>query len=172
MLDNKFNGTALTKEAKEYLRYIDEHRRNVMKACKAIGAPLCKALHITMESLENVVVVHDLSKYSPEEFEPYRQKFYPYKGAKPDEALFDLGWRHHYAVNNHHPEHWVGVDDKGMKMDALAIAEMFCDWVGMGYKFGTKTVEWYTDKMKREPFKFHPETKETVEKILRMGFIP
>lgn len=46
------------------------------------------------------------------------------------------GLRHHYAANDHHPEHWEGrdvyflgaVEKPYQAMNLLAVLEMLCDW--------------------------------------------
>ena len=76
--------------------------------------------------------VHDASKLS----EPERSVFDEYTpklrdstyGSDEYKAFLEgmgEGLRHHYRVNDHHPEHFAnGVDD----MDLLQVVEMLCDW--------------------------------------------
>ncbi|MET0601372.1 MAG: DUF5662 family protein [Baekduia sp.] len=75
---------------------------------------------------------HDKSKLtSPEveifdEFTP-KLKATTYDSPEYREFLVGMGegLQHHYAVNDHHPEHFLnGIGD----MDLLQVIEMLCDW--------------------------------------------
>lgn len=79
--------------------------------------------------------VHDNSKFTPEEQGPLdeMQRLIDIEGQAPygtpeysrRTALLKTMIDHHYARNNHHPEHYEdGVDG----MDLFDIIEMFCDW--------------------------------------------
>jgi Family of unknown function (DUF5662) len=86
---------------------------------------ICNALTVR-------AVNHDLSKLA----EPEKSGFdvLTFKlaslvyGTDAYRAALDAGKptiAHHYAVNDHHPEHWPnGIDD----MSLLSIIEMLCDW--------------------------------------------
>lgn len=75
---------------------------------------------------------HDLSKLEePElsmfnEFTPKLATLDPHSEEyKQNLADMGEGLRHHYKVNDHHPEHHVnGIAD----MDLLQVTEMLCDW--------------------------------------------
>ena len=90
---------------------------------------------------------HDLSKFSPEEFEIY--KYANGKKSPHDIARDKLGvspsWIHHKARNQHHWEYWTDFNSatpnedgtftiicKCVKMPYERIIEMFCDFVGAG----------------------------------------
>lgn len=124
-----------------YRTYIDTHINNVKKAFEVYGEALCQALNISIERLKDMVEVHDQSKYSPEEFEGYRKKFYKSDDdIEVDEVIqdqFDNAWHHHLSFNSHHPEFWVykRTDEDKVDihvMDNYSIAEMLLDWAAMG----------------------------------------
>lgn len=48
--------------------------------------------------------LHDLSKFSSDEFWPYAQYFY---GKDKNAELFHRAWLHHVAHNDHHWEHFI-----------------------------------------------------------------
>lgn len=77
-------------------------------------------------------VVHDNSKFSPEEYEPYEEAFpelqkYAYGTEEFKAALRKIkpAINHHYKNNSHHPEYYeAGIS----QMDLLDLIEMVCDW--------------------------------------------
>jgi hypothetical protein len=77
-------------------------------------------------------IKHDRSKLLPPEKEVFDQVVPRLKeltyGSKEYMAQLEemqVALRHHYAANNHHPEHWgSGVND----MSLVDIVEMLCDW--------------------------------------------
>lgn len=106
---------------------------------------------------------HDLSKFSSKEFKAYAQFFHGEFGSifqkeyskemiekmkatdswiyfqyKTCVDNFNKAWKHHYQVNKHHPEHWVGQD-----MPMKYIRFMVCDLKAMSRKFGGSAQEYY-----------------------------
>ena len=82
----------LDSKEKEYMAYIDEHISNVQNAYLKYGEILCKLLNISTFDLYEKVSIHDQSKYSEEEFDAYRNYFYPCTDEKKDKEAFDLAW--------------------------------------------------------------------------------
>lgn len=93
-------------------------------------------LNDVRDNLMNRGWKHDLSKLESPEKETFDEVTPKLKGLTygSDEyraALKEMkaGIDHHYANNNHHPEHWQnGIDD----MSLLDVLEMFCDWKAAG----------------------------------------
>ena len=85
-------------KTEEYFQYINEHRQNVSNAWNKTKPFIDKQKYnsITMEKL---IASHDLSKYSVEEFTPYRQNFFPYEGEVCDKLKFEEAWQHHKDNN-------------------------------------------------------------------------
>jgi hypothetical protein len=107
--------------------------------------------------------IHDLSKFSSKEFTAYAKFFHGefgnsfqkeyskemitkmketnswiYFQYKTCSDNFNKAWEHHYKVNKHHPEHWVGKD-----MPMKHIRFMVCDLKAMSRKFGGTAQEYY-----------------------------
>ena len=85
------------KEKKDlHLKTITEHIAHVRKLCDQMG-------------ISKLGKAHDLSKFSPEEFEIY--KWADGNGSPHDKARAELGvspsWVHHKAANPHHWEYWL-----------------------------------------------------------------
>lgn len=182
----------------EYLRYIFNHVRNVRKGYdilfgskkynsfpKGISS---KDWYDAVDVLNTVVNKHDESKYSEDEFEPYRRHFYPTKIEKEaDEEeqrivdnAFEEAWKHHYCNNDHHPEYWKYIDENGDKkeepsdvgapMSLISIMHMFCDWFAMDvFSQAESHVAWYkSDKSKEERACLNPATKDIIIAMFMM----
>lgn len=154
----------------EYKNYIDEHIRNVVRAYdeikeKCSGIPwVAEAIAFLDES--GKIEHHDESKYSDEEFDGYRMKFYPLddldKKAIEDTDVFKDAWKHHYLNNDHHWNFWVH-DGVAENMHDDAIVHMVADWQGMTYKFGDNAKIWFD---KQTDINLSEATRVKVEEIL------
>jgi len=148
---------------------ITEHRILVAKGCFAMG-------------LYRQGLVHDLSKYSPEEF-LVGVKYYTGVNSPNAEERKDKGysrsWMHHKGRNKHHFEYWVdlSVEDRSLgyvpvKMPLRYVLEMLADRIA-ACKVYQKDA--YTDESPRNYYnmgkKFitmHPDTRALLEKLLDM----
>ncbi|MEE0946156.1 MAG: DUF5662 family protein [Acutalibacteraceae bacterium] len=150
-----------------HLRTVCRHRHCVIKHCYKAG--------ILKRGL-----LHDLSKFSPNEF---LLGVHYYLGTKsPNEAErtkkgYSTAWMHHKGRNKHHFEYWTDyspVERKVMpvKMPLVYVAEMFCDRVAASKIYQGKH---YTDShpieyfLRGKPNRFiHPETSDFLEMLLVM----
>lgn len=129
---------------------------------------------------------HDLSKFSPEEFEIY--KYANGKKSPHDIARDKLGvspsWIHHKARNQHHWEYWTDFNSatpnedgtftiicKCVKMPYERIIEMFCDFVGAGkaYTKDAWTVNTpldYWNKNCEGQRAMHSDSEKLIKKLL------
>lgn len=172
----KHNDPEYIEQCEVYKDYIITHVKNVMTAYVKLfknedytdrlpdGISEAEWVH-AMNLLPHEIAEHDASKWSTEEFEPYRRHFDPTQKEKMDdkedenirnqvEDDYQYAWRHHYLHNKHHPEYWKytdivpgkdGEDDKiiilqyplseARDMDLVSILHMICDWSGMSLKF-------------------------------------
>ena len=153
-------------EEKAYLDYIDKHRNYVYTAFLRFGQKICLALslvHGEYDTLRRCVSNHDNSKYDPEEFEGYRQFFYPKEGEEKNMDWFRKAWHHHYGVNSHHWEHYL-TSDGPQEMPKLDVAEMLLDWIAMSMNFKNSPVVWYNQN--KDKIEFHKKTRDQVEQVL------
>lgn len=155
----------------EHFKTITRHRHKVMLHCFRAGIPLQGLLH-------------DLSKYSPEEFlkgvEYYQGTRSPHEGER--EAYgFSYAWMHHKGRNKHHFEYWTDYDYvtrllSPVKMPLKYVKEMFCDRVAAskiynGDKYTDGDALAYFMKGRDRRLKnnaIHPETSALIEKLLVM----
>lgn len=144
----------------KHLQTITHHRNLVMSKCFKCG-------------LYKQGLLHDLSKYTPQEF--YVCKYWT--GTKSpiskDKELhgYSKAWLHHKGHNPHHLEYWLDNSKSGTiayKMPPNYFAELICDRISASQNYlGEK----YNDS---EPLKFHLRTqndvlahKETNEDIIK-----
>lgn len=153
----------------EYKKYIEEHRDNIRDAFVEVST--CPDLDwiitedISVKLFERILV-HDLSKYSDEEFDAYRRYYHPInieerQNAKED---FNKAWEHHWKNNDHHWECRQN-DTEFTEETELAILENVCDWLAMGYKFHDRPIEYYNKH--KNKIKLPEKQRELLEKILK-----
>ncbi len=146
---------------------VSKHRFMVFKHCLKCG--------IILQG-----IMHDLSKFSPEEFfagvKFYQGNRSPNEGER--EALgYSRAWMHHKGRNKHHFEYWTDYNPKTkllepVKMPVKYVAEMFCDRVAASKIYMKKN---YTDKAPLDYFLnakkrriIHSETAALLEELLTM----
>ena len=113
-------------------------------------------------------IVHDISKFLPDEFIPYANHFYGgkrginegrdnsgyYKPTDTGDKDFDFAWLLHQKRNKHHWQWWVLPEDKGgikiLEIRPPYNIEMLCDWIGAGKAQGTKGVRYWYGKNKKK----------------------
>ena len=155
-----------TEQERNNKEYTDNHIKNVRKSFNDRALQLKNVLDLSdddMIELRRKISKHDESKYSDDEFEGYRKNFYPAPGEDKNVAKreFDLAWRHHYTVNDHHPEYWKGKD-----MSKIAIAELICDWEAMSRNFGGNPLEYFEKNKDKKRKVMSPKTFEIVDQAL------
>ena len=161
-----------TEKREEYMKYINNHIDAVKKAFDIFSKIDWNGI-ITEEDmvvLQYRINKHDQSKYSDEEFEPYRKNFYPINDIELEdcEEEFNNAWIHHYTNNDHHPEFWIkdGIPDE---MTIPAICEMVCDWQGMAFVKGGSALSYYNSIKDTENDKnLAIATREILEIILEI----
>ena len=151
-----------------HFKTITNHKLLVMKYCFKVG-------------LYKQGLLHDLSKYTKEEFKAgikyYRGTKSPNGVQKEIEGL-STAWLHHKGRNKHHFEYWIdyGMNPedglKGMKMPVNYIVEMFIDRMSASKNYQK---EKYTDKSplkyynaRKDYYILHEETRTLLEKLLNM----
>lgn len=102
------------------------------------------------KKLMEKAVVHDASKFSDIEKNAYIEPVYRLNTEniiygseeyKKVTAQMGEGWKHHCAVNDHHPEYFITwsvqtLNDPIQSMDMFALMEMLCDWIGASKRKG------------------------------------
>ncbi len=147
-----------TKQDIAYFDYIAEHKKNLLIAYNIMmnteyyantnNASIIWLDETDRLELRDRVIAHDLSKYSKEQFEGYRQMFFSREGEPSDEELFEKAWENHYIIEKHHPE------GHKLPMVRVDIYEMMLDWVAMSIKFKSSSLEYYRGKKQKLQDKF------------------
>ena len=152
-----------------HLKTINHHKAMVTVSCIKAG-------------LIRQGILHDLSKYSPEEFIA-GVKYYQGGKRSPINREKEVrgqseGWLHHKGRNRHHFEYWIDYapDPKkgivGMKMQKRYVAEMAIDRICASKNYQK---EQYTDRSAWEYYArgkdaliMHPESRFLLEYLLKM----
>lgn len=158
--------------SKQYNDYLDEHKKNVLKAYNWLYENIPE-LTIYMNGRD--VYDHDISKYDLCEYIPYDNYFHLNKDSRSYQVVeeFKQAWLHHIHKNPHHWQYWVLVNDEAeegveaLDMPMTLIIEMVCDWWSFSFKDGNleEIFDWY-DKHKSTMI-LSPITRMHVEKILK-----
>lgn len=139
----------MSKKYFQYLKYVLKHRWFVFVECCKVGIPWRG-------------LVHDLSKFMPDEFFAYAKWFYSVQGIKFNggfawefhehellRSAFDKAWLLHQKRNPHHWQWWILQNDQDgtypLLMDKAYVLEMVCDWRGAGRAISGKddVLAWY-----------------------------
>lgn len=166
----------ISAKREEYRHYIENHVSNVQKAWEEIQEKCMDVIseltngypYTTLEMTTMNISVHDKSKWSEEEFEPYRRYFHSIneKEKRESEAAFEDAWTHHKLNNPHHWNYWIENPTAGGKdnMTLCAVLEMIADWQGMSYAKGGNALSWY--KQNKAKIDLGETQKIWVDKLL------
>jgi hypothetical protein len=135
----------------EYLKYVLLHKWLVFQECRRLG--------ITWRG-----IVHDMSKFSEEEWSSYVETFYGHKDKV--KANFAVAWLHHKHHNSHHWQFWIGDDNEPLQMPDADVLEMVADWRAMAKARGKgwNAKPWY--ERNKDKMNLHFLTRERVEAML------
>lgn len=162
--------------SQQYENYLFTHRSNLVLAFEWFKANMPELLEMLPEDVDiehQIVMAHDASKNTSEEYEAYDR--YWYGGNKSYSVVYnyDIAWLHHIHNNPHHWQHWVFFkhDDPMetitiFEMPYNYVIEMLCDWWSFGWESGdlNEIFTWYDER--REYIKLGPKTRKVVEDIL------
>jgi hypothetical protein len=144
----------------KYFKYVFRHKYFVMVECFKYG-------------LYWQGIIHDWSKFLPDEFVAYANYFYKGDNRKDrfytpadGSTEFNYAWLRHQHRNPHHWQHWLLQEDDGGKfalmMPTRYMLEMICDWKGAGKASGFSDAEaWY--QRNKDKMVLHECTRYMVE---------
>lgn len=140
-------------ESWENLKYILEHKYHLYTGGREMDLPRLQLL------------AHDMSKFRPREFIPYKKFFYGKRTPEVTRKFNESVKKYHYTGNPHHPEHW----DKGEDMPMKNKLEMVADWYSAGRTQGTHKFKsfksWFRGN--RDKLNIDEELKKRIEERLR-----
>ena len=157
----------LDTQQKLYILYINEHIFNVHLIWKTLRPHLKGKFWLDDYAYLNIhtlIEAHDASKFKPEEFEGYRQNFFPEGTEEKLPEPFDLAWNHHQKTNPHHWEYWVLIKKNKLKPLSIPfryLIEMLCDWASMSFKFKNIPSVWYEEH--KDNMLLHPSTITAIQ---------
>ena len=158
-------------KTQEYIDYINNHINYVKEAFHKYGELLCKELNLNYLEIEEQINYHDESKWDKEEFDLYKQKFYPEPNEKEiSDYEFNKAWLHHIHNNPHHPQHWIYYNDEDNNLTVYDIPdnyilEMILDWIAMGKTHNDTCYNYYFNKGGKDKL-FKNSTRTKVEYLL------
>ena len=169
-----FTGLVKIKRTNQYKRYIKEHLHNIKKAYKELSDNAVVYQLVgddILQALKHRVAIHDASKYSEEEFEPYRKNFYPVNPKEKEEnkEAFEKAWEHHWKTNSHHWQHRKDKKtfDINNREEVLDVLENVLDWMAMGYKFHDRPYQYYENN--KNHIKLNEQERRFLEQIIYEG---
>ena len=175
-------------KCEEYTKYVDNHRKNVVRAYLYLfmgkeypeigeydGKEITKNVwKFAWQSIAHDIISHDISKYEDDEFYHYRAHYYPMDGEEQNEEAFEEAWKHHYTVNDHHPEHWADINGNPKNMPLPQVIHMMCDWAsfavsgdGDAFVFDkNETVEFWNKEKVTNRKKYTEEMVSLIDRII------
>lgn len=166
---------------KEYKAYIDNHISNIAKAwakfkyiknIKSYLESFTKptALKIIYDNMNVQIMSHDASKFSIEEWEPYRMHFHPISEEEKIQstAAFEDAWEHHYMHNPHHWDYWAVTGKDNMPLSYCI--EMWCDWIAVSMTKGGDAYSWFRDQLDNNKIELGDKQKEWTETVLKLYY--
>ena len=145
----------------KHLSLVNRHRFKVFCLCVKAGQPWRG-------------FVHDLSKYSPEEFwegvKYFQGGYSPIKNCKLENG-YSKAWLHHIGRNKHHYEYWYdyNADVSSPILPYKYFVEMVCDSLAAGMVYQGK--DWNQEYQMhywlrvRENAKIHPKMDKLLTKV-------
>ncbi len=159
------------KRYKSYFNYIIKHKYYVMIKCFKYG-------------LYWRGIMHDISKFLPDEFIPYARYFFNENGTiriinDNDTPLntinydFELAWSKHCKRNKHHWQYWTLPSEydktKMFNIPEKYLVEMICDWYGAAKTQGIENpdmIKWY--KNNRRKMNISGKTAKKLGKLVKV----
>jgi hypothetical protein len=154
----------------KYFFYYFRHTNNVVLAWKDIQDILIGKGIIDGEEykkINHLILWHDNSKISKEEFDAYAARFYPEPsetdevGSAAVKVSFKEAWEHHKKENLHHWETLKDYTGSGWKCHLITLV---CDWIAMGWETGILAHEYY--EKNKDKIQLPLEYKKELEMIL------
>lgn len=179
------NDPSISEEQKvkerEYKAYIDNHIANVSKAWKKLKRTKSiktyletftkpAALKVIYDNLDVQILSHDASKFSVEEWEPYRMHFHSISEEEriQSTAAFEKAWEDHYMHNPHHWDYWAVTGKDNMPL--TYVLEMCCDWIAMSMVKDGDAYDWYIGQLDQDKIVLGDKQNEWTENILKLYY--
>ena len=141
----------------KYASYVFRHKWYVLLEAQRLG--------ILKRGL-----LHDWSKFLPDEWFPYVANFYGTEKSPKIYYDFNVAWLKHIHRNPHHWQHYLLHEDEGntllLNMPEDVIREMVADWIGASRSqgYGSDINEWLDKHINKQRMSY--TTKERLYVVL------
>lgn len=151
-----------------YMYHYFKHTWFVVLAWKEIQDLIIANDLITEEEFQKInqlIIWHDNSKISKEEWLPYARRFNPIGNLDKDTVKreFKEAVRHHKSVNIHHFENLRTYEGPYWR---CYIIEMICDFIAMGWELGHYIFEYYEEH--KHEMQLPVEYQEYLDRVLEV----
>lgn len=150
----------------KYFDYYRNHTYNVVLAWKDIQTILIENEIISEEefkTINHLIIWHDNSKISKEEFAGYGEKFFPLDEKTTNIDNFKNAWDHHKNNNLHHHQSLGQYSGSNRK---CYLIEMICDWIAMGWEMNLLAEDYYNEN--KEKIKLLKEDHQMINDIFTL----
>lgn len=159
------NGLDYIRRIREYCDYLERHLLYVQKSW-AVFQVACKNMNVIYDdflfhTINYMIIEHDLSKMSPEEFIQYQREFFPV--SSKDASGFQAACVHHYEHNPHHWQTWTKLTERFPDELSCHCVCMVVDWMAVGMQTGDTAENYYLKN--RERILIPPWADRFVEEI-------
>jgi len=135
-------GLKYIEKTRNYLDYLEHHLKLVEDAYYLVQKALKgHQIHVAWDTLHTEIQLHDVSKFSAEEFTRYVNRFFPVQGEECDLEEWVEAKRHHFKVNPHHHV-WI------KPMSNTQVIHAIIDWFAMTELDPQKLHDWYYKEIK------------------------
>lgn len=159
----------IPKYYKNYLEHVLEHKKMVYIAWIYIADILYEQGFINendIDEINELVLIHDNSKFQLDEFIPYAKRFNsPIKNDQQVKTNFKNAVKLHKERNLHHFESLKQYKGKNWKHYAI---ELICDYIAMGWEFDSYICEYFENTKNELKNNLPTEYYEYIESIIKI----
>lgn len=157
----------LTEQERSYWEHYSKHIEYVALAWLAISQKLVESGLLTTDEFNKankLIIWHDQSKISPEEWVPYERRFDPNLEQTPEvKANFKAAVKTHKSRN---PHHWETLRTYTGDDWRCYVVELVCDYIAMGWELKDYVLAYYDRR--RDEINLPPEYKEYLDSVMNI----
>lgn len=157
-----------------YINYILKHKNEIIKRYNEFIKLVINNLYnpfkfyiINWDIVKNNIMEHDNSKLETDEFDGYRQYWFPITdGFEKDYIKYITTKQKHISTNKHHWEYWLSSQGYGQDIPIEYLIEMIADWFSTSRYEGSEIYEWYEKQKYNKNITLSRTTQKLLEDCL------